>query len=42
MSPAASTVPRIPNNLPLQLTSFVGRAREIAELKRLLSVSRRG
>jgi predicted ATPase/DNA-binding CsgD family transcriptional regulator len=27
-------------NLPLELTSFVGRRREVAELKRLLSVSR--
>jgi len=40
MSSAASTVPSIPNNLPLQLTSFVGREREIAEVKRLLRVSR--
>jgi predicted ATPase/DNA-binding CsgD family transcriptional regulator/Tfp pilus assembly protein PilF len=29
-----------PNNLPLQLTSFIGREREIAEVKRLLSTSR--
>jgi len=40
MSSAASTVPSIPNNLPLQLTSFVGRERQIAEVKRLLRVSR--
>ena len=29
-----------PNNLPLQLTSFIGREREIGEVKRLLSTSR--
>jgi predicted ATPase/class 3 adenylate cyclase len=29
-----------PNNLPLQLTSFVGREREIAEVKRLLEANR--
>ena len=29
-----------PNNLPLQLTSFIGRVREIAEIKRLLSTTR--
>ncbi len=29
-----------PNNLPLQLTSFVGREREIVEIKRLLSTTR--
>jgi predicted ATPase/class 3 adenylate cyclase len=29
-----------PNNLPLQLTSFVGREREIAEVRRLLSRTR--
>lgn len=29
-----------PNNLPLQLTSFIGREREIAEAKRLLSSTR--
>src|SRR5262245_19509902 len=28
------------NNLPLQLTSFVGREREIAEVKRLFGASR--
>ena len=31
---------RVPNNLPVQLTSFIGREREIAELKRLLSTTR--
>ncbi len=30
----------ISNNLPLQLTSFIGREREIAEVKRLLSATR--
>jgi predicted ATPase/DNA-binding NarL/FixJ family response regulator len=29
-----------PTNLPLQLTSFIGRAREIAEVKRLLGTTR--
>lgn len=29
-----------PHNLPLQLTSFIGREREIAEVKRLLGTSR--
>src|SRR4051794_16853366 len=29
-----------PNNLPLQLTSFVGREREIAEVERLLGATR--
>jgi predicted ATPase/DNA-binding CsgD family transcriptional regulator len=29
-----------PNNLPLQLTSFIGRGREIAEIKRLLTRTR--
>jgi predicted ATPase/DNA-binding CsgD family transcriptional regulator len=30
----------IPNNLPLQLSSFIGREREIAEVKRLLATAR--
>src|SRR5712691_2007295 len=30
----------VPHNLPLQLTSFVGREREIAEAKRLLGETR--
>jgi predicted ATPase/class 3 adenylate cyclase len=30
----------VPNNLPVQLTSFVGRAREIGELKGLLATTR--
>jgi predicted ATPase len=29
-----------PNNLPLQLTSFIGREREIAEVERLLATTR--
>jgi MoxR-like ATPase len=29
-----------PNNLPQQLTSFVGRRREMAEVRRLLSTTR--
>src|SRR5262249_7311854 len=29
----------LPNNLPRQLTSFIGREKEIAEVKRLLSTS---
>src|SRR5438105_2784510 len=29
-----------PNNLPEQLTSFIGREREIAEIKRLLTATR--
>ncbi len=40
MEPAAPVVPSIPNNLSLPLTSFVGRTREIAEVKQLLSASR--
>jgi len=30
----------LPNNLPAQVTTFVGRAREMAEVKRLLAASR--
>ncbi len=30
----------LPNNLPLQLTSYVGREREMAEVKRLLGMGR--
>lgn len=36
----ADTRDAIPNNLPAPLTSFVGREREIAELRRLLSGTR--
>ena len=38
--PALKSLGTRPNNLPLQLTSFVGRERELAEVKRLLSQSR--
>jgi predicted ATPase/DNA-binding CsgD family transcriptional regulator len=39
--PRTSAPPkRAPNNLPLQLTSFVGREREMAEARRLLGESR--
>lgn len=34
--PPLRSLDRLPNNLPRQLTSFVGREREIAEVKRLL------
>jgi predicted ATPase/class 3 adenylate cyclase len=38
--PAPRTLDARPNNLPLQLTSFVGREEEIAEVERLLGRSR--
>jgi predicted ATPase/class 3 adenylate cyclase len=38
--PAPRTLDARPNNLPLQLTSFVGREEEIAEVERLLDQSR--
>ena len=38
--PPPRTLDARPNNLPLQLTSFVGREREIAEVTRLLSGTR--
>src|SRR5579864_1291279 len=38
--PALKSVDARPNNLPVQLTSFVGREREIAEIKRHLSMTR--
>src|SRR5918995_1233595 len=38
--PAPRTLDARPNNLPLQLTSFVGREEEIAEVERLLGQSR--
>ena len=38
--PPLQALSAIPNNLPVQLTSFVGRARELAELQRLLSTTR--
>ena len=37
--PPLQTLNAIPNNLPLQPTSFVGREREIAEVKQLLSTT---
>ena len=38
--PAPRTLDARPNNLPLQLTSFVGREEEIAEVERLLGQTR--
>ncbi len=38
--PSLRTLEATPNNLPLQLTSFIGRERERAEVKRLLGNSR--
>ena len=38
--PALRSLNAHPNNLPIQLTSFVGRVREIAEIKALLSKAR--
>jgi predicted ATPase/class 3 adenylate cyclase len=38
--PALQTLNSIPNNLPLQLTSFIGREKEIAEIKRLVKHNR--
>ena len=38
--PAPRTLDARPNNLPLQLTSFVGREEEIAEVERLLAQTR--
>ncbi len=38
--PPLNTLDAFPNNLPVQLTSFVGREREIAEVKRLLGTTR--
>ncbi|HET9001388.1 MAG TPA: adenylate/guanylate cyclase domain-containing protein, partial [bacterium] len=37
--PALRSLDVLPNNLPRQLTSFIGREREIAEIKRLLATS---
>src|SRR5207302_1664463 len=34
------TTVTVPNNLPLQLTSFIGREKEIAEVERLLGTTR--
>ncbi|MCA1554486.1 MAG: adenylate/guanylate cyclase domain-containing protein, partial [Chloroflexi bacterium] len=38
--PPPKTLGAFPNNLPSQLTSFIGREREIAEVKRLLGTTR--
>jgi len=38
--PALRSLEETPNNLPQQLTSFVGRERELAEIKKLLGSSR--
>jgi predicted ATPase/class 3 adenylate cyclase len=38
--PALKSLDRSPNNLPLQLTSFVGRAQELDEVKQLLAEGR--
>jgi len=38
--PALRTLNAIPNNLPTQLTSFLGRQRELAEARRLLAEGR--
>jgi len=38
--PALRSLDATPNNLPTQLTSFVGRAREVAEARRLLATTR--
>src|SRR5262249_51749357 len=38
--PPLRTLDALPNNLPLQPTSFVGREREVAEVRRLLGATR--
>jgi predicted ATPase/class 3 adenylate cyclase len=38
--PALRSLEATPNNLPLQLTSFIGRERELAEVKELLATTR--
>ncbi len=38
--PALRSLEATPNNLPLQVTSFIGRERELAEIKRLLEGTR--
>jgi predicted ATPase/class 3 adenylate cyclase len=38
--PALKSLDALPNNLPIQLTSFIGREREKAEVRRLLSDTR--
>jgi predicted ATPase/class 3 adenylate cyclase/DNA-binding CsgD family transcriptional regulator len=39
-APAPRSLDQLPNNLPIQLTSFVGRGRELAELDKLLAATR--
>jgi predicted ATPase len=39
-SPARRTLNAIPNNLPVQLTSFIGREQEVAEVRRHLGETR--
>lgn len=38
--PAINSLDAFPNNLPVQLTSFIGREKEIAEIKKLLDSAR--
>lgn len=38
--PALRSLESVPNNLPVQLTSFIGRERELSEVKRLLGSTR--
>jgi predicted ATPase/class 3 adenylate cyclase len=38
--PPPRSLDAIPNNLPVQLTSFIGRVREIADVRRLFSTTR--
>ncbi|MGQ0550547.1 MAG: ATP-binding protein [Armatimonadota bacterium] len=38
--PPLKSLSALPHNLPIQLTSFIGREREMAEVKRLLSTTR--
>lgn len=38
--PPLRTLDQLPNNLPQQVTSFIGREREMADVKRLLTASR--
>ncbi len=38
--PPLNALDALPNNLPIQLTSFIGRGREITEVKRVLSTTR--
>jgi non-specific serine/threonine protein kinase len=38
--PTTRTPQRVPNNLPIQLSSFVGREKELAEVRRLLKDTR--